>query len=507
MKLECKKITKTFGANTALKDVDLIVESGEIRALLGGNGSGKSTMSKIIGGALSATSGTMEIDGKPYFPKSAIDAKKRNIVFTSQELSLFDNLTVEENLMLCGYAVNRTVMVKKKELIKTAQSFLDCYGLLGLADKKVSSLAANEQYLVEFMKAIIQRPDILIIDEITSALYREDVRIVRQVMDELKKEGKIVLFISHRMPEIMEMCDAVTVLRNGTIVGSFLTSEVTEAQLVSKMTGRQIAADGIQEQSHKILLKEEPEPDRLLRVKKMELPQFGTYIDLDIRKGEIIGVAGLQGHGQADLVRQLFGLSRQVKPEVELMGEKVKIHSPSSAIWQGLSFISGDRGIEGTFAERTIEENVQAVPELILKKRADTEEVLKKYKVKYGGKKDLITSLSGGNQQKVVIARWLSVSPKLLLADDPTKGIDVQARSDVHKIMTDMAREGSAVLMVSSDDEELVNLTRMADYSRIIVMYEGRIVKTLCGSEITVENIAAASVNLHEEEHKEEVIL
>lgn len=504
MILECKKISKTFGANPALKDVDLIVESGEIRALLGGNGSGKSTMSKIIGGALNATSGTMEIDGKPYLPKSAIDAKKRSIVFTSQELSLFDNLTVEENLMLCGFALNHTIRVKKKELMKEARDFLDCYGLLHLADKKISSLAANEQYLVEFMKAIIQKPDILIIDEITSALYREDVKIVRQVMDKLKKEGKIVLFISHRMPEIMEMCDAVTVLRNGAIVGSFLTREVTKAQLVSKMTGRDIAAEGIQKQNQRILPENGQEPDMLLRVKEMELPQFGTYIDLDIRKGEIIGVAGLQGHGQADLVRQLFGLSRQVKPEVELMGEKVKIHSPSSAIWKGLSFISGDRGIEGTFAERTIEENVQAVPELILKKRADTEEVLKKYKVKYGGRKDLITSLSGGNQQKVVIARWLSVNPKLLLADDPTKGIDVQARSDVHKIMTGMARDGSAVLMVSSDDEELVNLTRMADYSRVIVMYEGRIVKTLCGSEITVENIAAASVNLHEEQ-KEEV--
>lgn len=504
MKLECKKISKVFGANQALKDVDMTVKSGEIRALLGGNGSGKSTMSKIIGGALSATSGAMEIDGNPYVPKSAIEAKRRGIVFTSQELSLFDNLSVEENIMLCGLSINKAVKVTKKQLIKTARHFLEQYGLLHLADKKISGLAANEQYLVEFMKAIIQKPNILIIDEITSALYREDVKIVQQVMNELKSQGKIVLFISHRMPEIMEMCDSVTVLRNGKIVGSFMTSEVTEAQLVSQMTGREIGTETLKEEKGQTPYMQE-NLESLLAVRNMKLPQFNTVIDLDIRKGEIIGVAGLQGHGQADLVRQLFGLSKQVNPEVEMLGKRIKIHSAASAIWNGISFISGDRGTEGTFPDRTIEENVQVVPELILKNKTDTEAVLKKYKVKYGGHKDLITSLSGGNQQKVVIARWLSVNPKLLLADDPTKGIDVQARSDVHKIMVEMAGEGSAVLMVSSDDEELVNLAHMAEYSRVIVMYEGKIVKTLYGSEITVENIAAASVNLQKQEQKEAV--
>lgn len=496
MKLECKKVSKVFGANPALTEVDLTVESGEIRALLGGNGSGKSTMSKIIGGALGMTEGTMEIDGRSYAPRSTIEARRRGIVFTSQELSLFDNLTVEENMMLCGFSVKHTIKVNKKEIYEKAREFLDHYGLLHLADKKVGDLAANEQYMVEFMKAIIQKPEILIIDEITSALYREDVKIVWQVMQELKEAGKIILFISHRMPEIMEMCDSVTVLRNGVIVGSFDTGEVTEAQLVSKMTGREIAAGAIRESQENDM---EEEADVLLKVNRMSLPQFGTEVDLSIRQGEIIGVAGLQGHGQADLVRQLFGLSKQIHPEVELAGEMIRIHSPASAIWHGISFISGDRGIEGTFGERTIEENVQAVPELILHKKVEEDAVLEKYKVKYGNKRDLITSLSGGNQQKVVIARWLSCNPKLLLADDPTKGIDVQARTDVHKIMADMAREGSSVLMVSSDDEELVNLTRMADSSRVIVMYEGRIVKTLRGGDITVENIAAASVNLQKE--------
>lgn len=495
MKLECKKISKIFGANTALKEADLTVKSGEIRALLGGNGSGKSTMSKIMGGALSMSGGSMEIDGESYAPKSIIEAKRRGIVFTSQELSLFDNLTVEENMLLCGFSVNSTMKVNKKELHRQAREVLAQYELTYLADKKVSELAANEQYLVEFMKAVIQKPKILIIDEITSALYRKDVKIVQRVMEELKAEGKIILFISHRMPEIMEMCDSVTILRNGVIVGSFSTAEVTETQLVSEMTGREIA---VEEQNGSEDEKNKGEAEILIKVRDMNLLQFGTHIDLDIRQGEVIGVAGLQGHGQADLVRHLFGLSKQVKPEAELLGEKICISSPASAIYHGISFISGDRGSEGTFPERTIEENVQVVPELILHKKAD-EEVLKKYKVKYGNKRDPITSLSGGNQQKVVIARWLSSNPKLLLADDPTKGIDVQARNDVHKIMVEMSRAGSSVLMVSSDDEELVNLTRMADRARVIVMYEGEIVKTLWGKDITVENIAAASVNLNKD--------
>lgn len=495
MKLECKKISKKFDANVALHEVGLTVEGGDIRALLGGNGSGKSTLSKILGGALNITSGTMELNGKPYRPKSTIEAKRNGVVFTSQELSLFDNMTVEENISLSNYSVNNVIRINKKKIISDARALLHKYGIGGLADVPVKNLAANEQYLVEFMKAVYQDPDVLIIDEITSALYKEDVKIVQRVMNEYKDKGRIVLFISHRMPEIMELCDTVTVLRNGSIITTLSTAEATETQLVSEMTGLDIASANASAAMNVHQAATE-DMKTLLSVKDMYLPNFETRLDLDVKAGEIIGIAGLQGHGQSDLVRLLFGLDSACPPTVDLDGKSVTLSNPATAIRHGISFVSGDRGVEGTFEERTIGENVEIVSRMILDKKIEQDEILQSFHVKYQNKSNLITSLSGGNQQKVVLARWLSNSPLVVLADDPTKGIDVQARRDVHKTMVDIARKGSAVLMVSSDDDELVNLANLADYSRIIVLYEGRIVKTLAGSEISMENIAKAAVNL-----------
>ena len=492
MELICKKVSKKFGSNLALSEVDLHVGGGEIRALLGGNGSGKSTLSKILGGALNVTSGAMELNGKPYAPVSSIDAKRCGVVFTSQELSLFDNLSVEENIALCGYSVRRTLKIEKKKTADKVRSLLQEYGIEHLADKAVRDLSANEQYLVEFMKAVYQDADVLIIDEITSALYREDVRIVRRVMQEYKAQGKIVLFISHRMPEIMELCDTVTVLRNGSIISTSPIKDVTETVLLSQMTGLDVGSASASDRPAGHALSS----NTLLSVRQMPIPQFDTAVDLEVKEGEIIGIAGLQGHGQSNLVRQLFGLDPAVSPTVELQGRALTLSAPVKAIQNRIAFISGDRTLEGVFEERSIEENVEIISRMILGKKINAAAVLDGFHVKYQSKGDLITSLSGGNQQKVVLARWLSNAPLVVLADDPTKGIDVQARRDVHKTMVKIAEQGSAVLMVSSDNDELVNLTSMAENSRIIVMYEGQIIKTLTGSDISVENIARASVNL-----------
>lgn len=493
MKLVCEKITKRFGSNLALQDVDLTINGGEIRALLGGNGSGKSTLSKILGGALHMTSGKMELNDSVYAPKSPIEAKRAGVVFTSQELSLFDNLTVEENIAICTYSVERLLKNEKKKTISKVRALLRKYGLEHLASKKIKNLPANEQYLVEFMKAVYQKADVLIIDEITSALYKEDVEIVERVMKDFKDRGRIVLFISHRMPEIMELCDTVTVLRNGNVVATHNTKEVSDAELVSEMTGLDISKVAVAAYESNIQNKE---TNVLLSVRDMPMPHFGATLDLDVHEGEIIGVAGLQGHGQADLVRQLFGLDPSAAPEVTLRGRKLTLSSPAHAIRNRIAFVSGDRTTEGVFEERSIQENVEAVSRMILNQKMDTSGVLSDFNVKYQNKSDLIVSLSGGNQQKVVLARWLANEPLVVLADDPTKGIDVQARRDVHKTMVEIAKKGSAVIMVSSDNDELVNLMHLAQYSRLIVMYEGQIVRTLTGSDITIENIAKASVNM-----------
>ena len=471
MKLVCEKITKRFGSNLALQDVDLTINGGEIRALLGGNGSGKSTLSKILGGALYVTSGKMKLNGSIYAP----------------------NLTVEENIAICTYSVEKLLKNEKKKTISKVHALLQKYGLEHLASKKVKNLSANEQYLIEFMKAVYQKTDVLIIDEITSALYKEDVEIVERVMNDFKAEGKIIVFISHRMPEIMELCDTVTVLRNGNVVATHNTKDVSDAELVSEMTGLDISKVAVAAYESNIQNKE---TEVLLSVRDMSMPHFDATLDLDVHAGEIIGVAGLQGHGQADLVRQLFGLDPAAAPKVMLRGQQLTLSSPAHAIRNHIAFISGDRTTEGVFEERSIEENVEAVSRMILNQKMDATRVLSEFNVKYQNKNDLIVSLSGGNQQKVVLARWLANEPLVVLADDPTKGIDVQARRDVHKTMVEIAKKGSAVIMVSSDNDELVNLMHLAHYSRLIVMYEGQIVRTLTGSDITIEKIAKASVNM-----------
>lgn len=490
--LKCEKVSKQFGTNTALRDLSFSVEQGEIRAILGGNGSGKSTMAKILGGALSRTSGTIKLNGSAYAPRSPIEAKRDGIIFTSQELSLLDNLSVRENIHLCNLPKKNGCIIDRRRLDEEVFSLAQKCGLEHLLDIPVSRMSANEQYLAEFLKAIIQKPTVLIVDEITSALYREDVEKVREILFEMKEHGCTILFISHRMNEIMTICSSVTVLKNGETVGTYLVSDVTETQLLSLMSGRVITEHHRQSTDAAGSQSEPQMHNTILKIQDMPLYGFGTALNFEIHSGEIIGVAGLQGQGQSNLVRQIFGLYHPI--QLELQGKCQKISSPQEAICYGMAFVSGDREKEGIFRERTISENLTTVADLILKKRVNAESLLKNYNVVYRKSGDLITQLSGGNQQKVVVARWTSVNPQIFLADDPTKGIDVQARADVHQILRELAAEGAAVIMVSSDEEELVDLTRNAPFSKVVVMYEGQIVKTLTGDMITLENIIANSM-------------
>ncbi|MDP4091823.1 MAG: sugar ABC transporter ATP-binding protein [Bacillota bacterium] len=490
MKLTCENISKTFGNITALKNASLSVAEGEIRALLGGNGSGKSTIAKIIGGAVSPDTGAVKIRDKVIKTKSPSNTKKHGIVITSQELGLFTNLSVEENLCICQLPVTRGLFVNKKEIKKRAFEILKSLKLEHLLDKEISELAPNQQYMVEFAKALVQQPDILIIDEITSALYREDVEVVREIIHALKAKGCTVIFISHRMSEIYSICDTVTVMKNGEIVGTYKINEKNENELLSLMTGRDIKDSDLESENNSLVYEN---TKTILNIKDLVLPRFDSKINIEVKKGEIIGIAGLQGHGQSEFLKTVFGLQGGIRLEID--GTEKHITSPIKAVKSGLAFVSGDREKEGVFGERSVSENLTAVNNLVLKKtRVNEMKLLKDYGVVFGSTRQQITTLSGGNQQKVVIGRWTSSMPLVLLADDPTKGIDVQARRDIHKIFRDLADAGSAVMMVSSDDEELVELTKHTHLSRIIVMYEGNIVKTLMGKDITKENIIAYSM-------------
>lgn len=487
MGLVFQNISKRYGAVIAIKQADMEIEKGEIRAILGGNGSGKSTLAKIAGGLIGRDSGEILFDGKRLDFQSPKEAKKNHVIMTSQELSLFGNLTVEENICICDVPV-KGIFTNRKALKEKASKIMKKMKLEALMGVKVSKLAANQQYMVELAKALVQEPEILLIDEITSALYREDVEVVYQILAELKKQRCIILFISHRMAELYAICDSVTIMKNGETIGTYRMQEKTEDELLSLMAGTKMETSGGE---RKYMQKKER--DTFIRAPHIFIPDYGTVESLDVRRGEIIGVAGLQGHGQTDLIRSLYGMNGEIKIEKE--GKEISIHSPKQAVSHGFAFISGDRERDGTFQERNLAENIAAVQELVKREKlGDAREVLDSFHVRYDNPRQLITALSGGNQQKVVVGRWLCTKPTLLLADDPSKGIDVNARRDLHREFAKLAEQGSAVVMISSDDDELVNITSMVPVSKVIVMYEGRISAVLEGDEINRENIAAASM-------------
>lgn len=487
MGLVFQNISKRYGAVIAIKQADMEIEKGEIRAILGGNGSGKSTLAKIAGGLIGRDSGEILFDGKRLDFQSPKEAKKNHVIMTSQELSLFGNLTVEENICICDVPV-KGIFTNRKALKEKASKIMKKMKLEALMGVKVSKLAANQQYMVELAKALVQEPEILLIDEITSALYREDVEVVYQILAELKKQGCIILFISHRMAELYAICDSVTIMKNGETIGTYRMQEKTEDELLSLMAGTKMETSGGE---RKYMQKKER--DTFIRAPHIFIPDYGTVESLDVRRGEIIGVAGLQGHGQTDLIRSLYGMNGEIKIEKE--GKEISIHSPKQVVSHGFAFISGDRERDGTFQERNLAENIAAVQELVKREKlGDAREALDSFHVRYDNPRQLITALSGGNQQKVVVGRWLCTKPTLLLADDPSKGIDVNARRDLHREFAKLAEQGSAVVMISSDDDELVNITSMVPVSKVIVMYEGRISAVLEGDEINRENISAASM-------------
>lgn len=486
-RLECRGINKSYGAVVALKDVSISIERGEVRALFGGNGSGKSTLAKIVGGFVSMSGGEMYLDGEKTVFTSPAAARKKNVIITAQELSLLSNLSVAENLTICSMPTKMGA-IDRKALRESAIAALDRLGLAKLIDRKIEDLSINHKYMVEFAKALVQKPDILILDEITSALYREEVEIVRDVVRELSGQGCSVIFVSHRLPELYAICDSVTILRNGSIIGTYDISKIEKNELLSLMTGRNITEVEIAEDIG------DYSADRkvTLSVTGLDLLGRGSTVDLELHEGETIGVAGLQGNGQSELVRMLFAIDKPVS--LNLYGKPCRLKSPRAAVKQKMAFISGERELEGTFANRSIMENVSAITDLVLRTGTPKDrklDILKKYNVVMDSPKQLIQNLSGGNQQKVVMARWTATDPKIILADDPTKGIDVNARRDVHNLLKELTYLGSSVVFVSSDDEELVELTKSVPFSRVIVMYDGEIVGTLRGSDITTENIAA----------------
>ena len=496
---ELRAIEKRFDAVVALNGAHLQVQPGEIRALLGSNGSGKSTMIKVLAGLVNPNSGEVLIDGEPVKILNGQVSRKLGIATAFQDLSLIPTMSVRDNILLGNEPRNKFGMVDKKAADELIDSLLKRFKIDCDPDAYVQTLMPSVQTMLEVAKAVALKPRLLLLDEVTASLHYDEIEVLFSVMRELKEEGVAMLYVTHRMNEVFQVCDTTTIMRSGETVTEGKMSDFTLDDIVYYMTGQRPEADAAGSVEHHV---EEKEEDVVLDVKGMTV--FPKVRDLSMRayKGEIVGIGGLQGQGQSEFIRALLGAEVIEDGTVVYDGKEVKFTAPTQAVANGMGFISGERNREAMFPLRTIEENILAGKVAKGKLFADmrpkdnhafANDAVEKYSIKIGDLRHPANSLSGGNQQKLVVARWIAMNPKLLLLDDPTKGVDIHSRQEIHRILRQCADEGMTVIISSSESEELLSVS-----DRIYVFYEGAVSAVLAGENKTPEALVAAMMGMTE---------
>ncbi|HMJ90391.1 MAG TPA: sugar ABC transporter ATP-binding protein [Candidatus Acidoferrum sp.] len=510
--LQLSNVTKSFGAVRALKDVSFELRAGEVHALLGENGAGKSTLIKIITGAHQPDGGTIDVGGERVVHLSPASAHKLGIACIYQQPALFPDLTVAENIGIRLEPASPMQHVRWSERRKRAAELLKRIGANISPEAEVRSLSMPEQQLVEIACALGAGARIVIMDEPTSSLTRKEVELLFGVVRELRSSGVGVIYISHRLDEIFALADRVTVLRDGESVEtrnvgrsrgdetltsksesqSLLTSTptITESELIKLMVGREVSSIFPPTESQLGAV--------VLSLKNLGCTASGVKsITLDIRAGEIVGLAGLVGAGRTELARVLFGITPADSGEIILNGNHVAIRSPQEAVAHGIAYVPEDRRRHGVILNLPIAENMtMAIHRQIFrgtwlrfgKERALANEFIRDLGIKAYGPDAPSNSLSGGNQQKVSVARWLATKPRVLILDEPTQGVDVGAKSEIHKIIRRLTRDGLAVLMISSDLPEIIGMS-----DRIVVMRGGTIVSML-GAKADAHEVMAAAL-------------
>ncbi|MBG7607307.1 MAG: sugar ABC transporter ATP-binding protein [Verrucomicrobia bacterium] len=484
--LQLTNITKSFGAVRALKGVSFSLEAGEVHALLGENGAGKSTLVKTITGAHQADGGALEICGEVVSNLTPAGARELGIACVYQQPALFPDLSVAENISLRLEKPGVFSRVKWKSQRERAAELLKRIGAEVSPEAEVRSLSMPEQQLVEIACALGSGARIVIMDEPTASLTQKEQHLLFKVVRDLRENGVGVVYISHRLEEIFALADRVTVLRDGESVGTNAVDDLTEAQMIKLMVGREVSAIYPPAQSEA--------GEVVLSVKGLGCVASGVSgVDLELRAGEIVGLAGMVGAGRTELARVLFGITPADEGRIFLNGKELTILNPREAIAQGIAYVPEDRRLHGVVLEMPISENITMAshsglfPVGVLKFKAETEVAkifIRNLGVKASGPDAAGGSLSGGNQQKVSVARWLATEPKLLILDEPTQGVDVGAKSEIHRIIRELAKEGLAVLMISSDLAEVVGMS-----DRVAVMSGGSIAGILEKEAIDAHDI------------------
>jgi rhamnose transport system ATP-binding protein len=486
--IELRGLSKSFAGVGVLNDVGFDIRAGEVHALLGENGAGKSTLIKIIAGVHRPDGGTVAVSGEPVVFASPRDAQARGIAVVYQELLLFPELTVAENIFL-GHAPRTAWGIDWATVRREARVLLDSLDSHDLdIDATVGTLSVANRQRVEIAKALSQKARLLIMDEPTAALAEADVQRLMDVVRKLRAQGVAIVYVSHRMSEIFALADRVTVLRDGAYVGTRTISEVTEATLVAMMVGREIA--------HLFPKVEAKLGDTVLELRDVCHGRRVRNISFKLRAGEILGIAGLVGSGRTELALTIFGVTPATTGQILLDGKPVTIAEPRAARDLGIAYVPEDRGTQGLVRPMTVRENVSmAVLDRIARntvidrseERRRAIDAIGQFGIRTRGPEQIVRQLSGGNQQKVVLAKWLAANPRVLIMDEPTRGIDVGAKSEIHALMGRLAQNGLAILMISSELPEVLGMS-----DRVIVISAGCIVAEFDRAEATPETVGAA---------------
>lgn len=489
--IEMTNIDKSFSGNQVLKQVHFAVEHGEIHALMGENGAGKSTLVKVLTGIHQKDAGVVKVNGKETTFTNPKEAEEKGIIVIHQELNIIPHLTVSQNMFLgkeltYGKTGIMNMVAMKKQTIESLKRL----GVTNIhPDETAGNLSVGKQQMIEIARALATNAELIVMDEPTAALTDREIESLFKVVDSLKKQGVSIIYISHRMEEIFKICDRITILRDGQYIGTENIADTSFEAIVKMMVGRELG-QRFPERQHQI-------GEVIFEVENLERKGLFKNISFDVKEGEVLGVAGLMGAGRSEVMEVIFGFHRKDSGTIKLNGENVSIKHPRDAVKMGIGFITEDRKAKGLVLEASIRENIALTNLKTVsnngvisnsKENKMVMDLIERLQVRATGGEQDVKSLSGGNQQKVVIAKWLGIEPKVLILDEPTRGVDIGAKKEIYTIMNELTKNGVGIIMVSSELPEVLGVS-----DRIMVMHEGEITAFLNRDEANQENVMTAA--------------
>ncbi len=484
--IEMKDISKSFSGNKVLENVEFQLLPGEVHALMGENGAGKSTLMKILTGIYERDAGTVLVKGQEVHFKNPKEAEQAGIAVIHQELNIIPYLTVYENMFLGKeLTVGRFGITKDKEMKKKTKEYLNRLGIDIDPNMEAGNLSVGQQQMIEIARAVAANTEVLIMDEPTAALTDREIEALFKVISSSKEQGVGIVYISHRMEEIFQICDRISVLRDGQFIDVKAIKDTNFDEIVKLMVGRQLGERFPERDSSTGLEK--------FRVENLTSKGSFENISFSVHQGEIVGVAGLMGAGRTEIMQAVFGYRPLHGGKIFIDGQEVSIKSPYDAIHEGIAFVTEDRKSQGLILDLSVRENISItnLAKISNKSLISTQkevslvdEMIEKLRVKTSGRELSVKSLSGGNQQKIVIGKWLGINPKILILDEPTRGVDVGAKKEIYQLMNDLTKQGVSIIMVSSELPEILGMS-----DRILVIHEGKLSAILNKNEANQEII------------------